>query len=85
MIMIMMMQHCKTSSHKSLSPPPEFLVGDDLLVVPVVTANASTLQVVVPPGEWQQAGTGLAAAGPTTLTLTDITLDTIVYFTRKAA
>lgn len=50
--------------------------------MPVVTAEASTLDVVLPPGEWQQAGTGLTATGPTTLTLGNITLNSIVYFTR---
>ncbi|XP_063842492.1 myogenesis-regulating glycosidase-like [Scylla paramamosain] len=68
-----------------LTADQQFLVGDDLLVAPVVTAGAATLDVVLPPGEWQQASTGLVAAGPATLTVTNITLDSIVYFTRKAA
>lgn len=47
----------------------------------MVTANATTLDVVLPPGEWQQAGTELTVTGPTTITV-DITLSSIVYFTR---
>lgn len=62
----------------------EFLVGDDLLVVPVVDSGSTTLSVVVPPGEWTQAGTGLVTLGPTTLLLSNITIDSIVYFTRTA-
>lgn len=62
----------------------EFLVGDDLLVAPVVDSGSMTLSVVVPPGEWTQAGTELVTVGPTTLLLPNITLDSIVYFTRTA-
>ncbi|XP_050718543.1 myogenesis-regulating glycosidase-like isoform X2 [Eriocheir sinensis] len=64
-----------------LTVDQQFLVGDDLLAVPVVTADATTLDVVLPPGEWQQAGTELTVTGPTTITV-DITLSSIVYFTR---
>ena len=47
--------------------------------------NADTLDVVLPPGEWKQAGTEIVTSGPTTVTVTNITLDTIVYFTRVKA
>lgn len=66
-----------------LTADQQFLVGDDLLVAPVVKhINADTLDVVLPPGEWQQAGTEIVTSGPTILTVTNITLDTLVYFTR---
>lgn len=69
-----------------LTADQQFLVGDDLLVAPVVKhINADTLDVVLPPGEWQQAGTGTVTSGPTTFTVTNITLDTLVYFTRVTA
>lgn len=69
-----------------LSLPSEFLVGDDLLVAPVVKyINADTLDVVLPPGEWKQAGTGIVASGPTILTVANITLDSLIYFTRVTA
>uniref|UniRef100_A0A0P4W4L3 Glycoside hydrolase family 31 N-terminal domain-containing protein n=3 Tax=Scylla olivacea TaxID=85551 RepID=A0A0P4W4L3_SCYOL len=66
-----------------LTADQQFLVGDDLLVAPVVRyINAHTLDVVLPPGEWQQAGTGTVTSGPTTVTVANITLNTLVYFTR---
>ncbi|KAK4303288.1 hypothetical protein Pmani_024673 [Petrolisthes manimaculis] len=67
-----------------LTANQQFLVGDDLLVVPVVDPGITTLSVVVPPGEWTQAGIGMMTTGPTTLLLSNITLDSIVYFTRTA-
>ncbi|KAG0726908.1 Myogenesis-regulating glycosidase [Chionoecetes opilio] len=66
-----------------LTADQQFLVGDDLLVAPVVKhIDADTLDVVLPPGEWKQAGTGLVGSGPGTITVANITLDSIVYFTR---
>ncbi|XP_069959028.1 myogenesis-regulating glycosidase isoform X3 [Cherax quadricarinatus] len=68
-----------------LTADQQFLLGDDLLVVPVVEEGATTLEVVVPPGSWQQAGTDQVIEGPITLTLNDITLESIVYFTRQSS
>ncbi|XP_045612250.2 myogenesis-regulating glycosidase [Procambarus clarkii] len=61
----------------------QFLLGDDLLVAPVVEAGANSLEVVLPPGSWRQAGTDQVTEGPVSLILTNISLETIVYFTRE--
>lgn len=53
------------------------------MVVPVVEFNTgNSLDVVLPPGQWKQEGTELVDTGPKTFTLYNITLDTLVYFTR---
>ncbi|XP_071552492.1 myogenesis-regulating glycosidase-like isoform X2 [Panulirus ornatus] len=67
-----------------LTADQQFLVGDDLLVAPVVEKGATTLEVVVPPGTWNQAGTDLVTTGPATITLHNVTLQTIVYFNRDS-
>ncbi|XP_050686086.1 myogenesis-regulating glycosidase-like isoform X2 [Eriocheir sinensis] len=73
---------CPTLS-ECLTADQQFLVGDDLLVVPVVEFNTgNSLDVVLPPGQWKQEGTELVDTGPKTFTLYNITLDTLVYFTR---
>lgn len=61
---------------------PEFLLGDDLLVVPVVEEGVDSLKVVLPPGSWRQKG-GDITSGPTTITLNNITIDSIIYFSRE--
>jgi alpha-D-xyloside xylohydrolase len=45
-------------------PPHDYLVGDDLLVAPVVVAGARTRDVVVPPGAWIDWFTGDVLTGP---------------------
>jgi len=40
-----------------------FLLGDDILVAPVVTAGATTRTAVLPPGTWVDRATGLEAIG----------------------
>ncbi|MDR1146285.1 MAG: glycoside hydrolase family 31 protein [Verrucomicrobiales bacterium] len=41
----------------------EFLLGDDLLVAPVLTAGAVARDVLLPPGEWTDAWTGVTVSG----------------------
>jgi alpha-D-xyloside xylohydrolase len=48
----------------------EFLLGADLLVAPVVTAGATTRDVVLPPGVWFDHRTGLATVGDGTTSIT---------------
>lgn len=70
-------------SSGSLISSTEFLVGDDLLVAPVVDLiTGGSMDVVLPPGQWLQEGTEIAFTGPQTITVSNITLDTLVYFTR---
>lgn len=47
----------------------EYLLGDDLLVAPVVTAGATSRSVYFPPGAWFDVWTGTRVDGPTTMTI----------------
>lgn len=46
-----------------------FLLGDALLVAPVVTPGATTREVVIPPGQWFHLWTGDLYEGPMTITV----------------
>ena len=46
----------------------EFLMGDDLLVAPVVEKGAASRKVVIPPGRWR-ADDGTEAEGPAEITV----------------
>ena len=61
----------------------EFLMGDDLLVAPVVEEGAKTRTVTVPPGTWV-ADDGREVTGPTVVTV-ETPLARLPYFTRKEA
>jgi alpha-glucosidase (family GH31 glycosyl hydrolase) len=43
----------------------QYLLGDDLLVAPVLEPRAESVEVFVPPGEWLDAWTGELLCGPT--------------------
>ncbi|MCL4140058.1 UNVERIFIED_CONTAM: hypothetical protein GTU68_009452 [Idotea baltica] len=60
----------------------QFLLGDDILVTPVVTEAATSKDVVFPPGTWMQSDTGTTFEGPSTTTLSDITIESNIFFTR---
>ena len=59
----------------------QFLMGDDLLVAPVVEGGAKTRSVVIPDGTWT-ADDGTVVTGPTTVTV-ETPLDRLVYFTKE--
>ena len=59
----------------------EWLLGDDLLVAPVVTEGARARPVRLPPGCWRHHGTGPRLAGARTVTLA-APLDDLPWFTR---
>ena len=58
----------------------EFLMGDDLLVAPVVEKGATQRKVVLPPGTWR-ADDGSVFAGPATVDVA-APLDRLPYFER---
>ena len=59
----------------------EFMMGDDLLVAPVMEKDAATRDVIIPPGEWT-ADDGTAVKGPCRITV-KTPLSRLPYFTRK--
>lgn len=66
-----------------LTANQQFLLGDDVLVTPVVHKGATTLSVALPPGQWKRADTGDVHEGPSTIILEGITTESLVYFTRE--
>ncbi|XP_066989034.1 myogenesis-regulating glycosidase-like isoform X2 [Macrobrachium rosenbergii] len=65
-----------------LTADQQFLLGDKILVTPIVHEGARTLTVVIPPGNWKRADTGYYYRGPHIYSIEDITLDSIIYFTK---
>lgn len=62
----------------------EFLLGNDLLVAPVLVEGASERRVVLPPGTWFDLANGTVHAGPGIITL-PVQLETIPVFVRAGA
>lgn len=63
-----------------------FLLGDDLLVAPVVTAGATTRTLVLPPGAWVSRATGATVQGDGHTPITvPAPLDTLPIFYRADA
>lgn len=59
----------------------QMMLGDDLLVAPVVTEGATSREVYLPPGAWFHVFTGEAFEGPGTVTV-DAPLGTPPVFSR---
>jgi Glycosyl hydrolases family 31/Domain of unknown function (DUF5110) len=53
----------------ALGATSEWMLGDNLLVAPVVSAS-NTESVWIPPGEWTNLDTGATVTGPTTMSVT---------------
>ncbi|MEU1973427.1 TIM-barrel domain-containing protein [Microbacterium sp. NPDC019599] len=66
------------------SAPVEWLLGDDLLVAPVLEPEASEWTVYLPDGAWTDAWTGERLAGGQTITV-GTPIDRIPVFARGAA
>ena len=58
----------------------EFLLGDDLLVAPVVQPGQRARNVYVPHGKWREARTGQAFTGPAVLPNVAAPLDTLLVY-----
>ena len=59
----------------------EFIMGDDLLVAPVMEKGATSRKVVLPPGKWK-ADDGQTYAGPAVVTV-ETPLSRLPYFERQ--
>jgi len=63
-----------------------FLLGDDILVAPVVTPGATSRTVVLPPGRWIDRATGAPATGDGTTAITvPAPLDTLPMWFREGS
>ena len=58
----------------------EFLMGEDLLVAPVMEKGATSREVVLPPGKWRDAS-GVVHAGPARISV-DAPLGRLPHFVR---
>ena len=65
---------------RALAVNDQFLLGDDVLVAPVVTKGARSRRVLVPPGRWREAR-GQEVDGPAEVVV-DAPLDHLPRFTR---
>jgi alpha-D-xyloside xylohydrolase len=65
-------------------PDDEYLLGDHLLVAPVVTRGAHTKRVILPPGEWVDWWTGERHVGPGAIEV-DAPLEVLPLFLSSAA
>ena len=60
----------------------EFLLGEDLLVAPVVEEGATDRDIYLPVGTWRDENSGKVFKGPTTLRKYPAPLDVLPYFER---
>jgi alpha-glucosidase (family GH31 glycosyl hydrolase) len=60
---------------------PQWMLGDDLLVAPVLEPGSTSWPVLVPDGEWEDAWTGEVVTGPATIDV-DTPIDRIPVFFR---
>lgn len=65
-------------------PDDQYLLGDDILVAPVVERDARARSVLFPPGEWIDAHSGERIAGPVTREV-EAPLERIPYYWRAGA
>lgn len=68
----------------SVACDDEFLLGNDLLVAPVLVQGAAEREVLLPPGEWFAWQTGEIIAGGQTVSL-PVDLETTPLFVRSGA
>ncbi len=61
----------------------QFLVGDELLVAPVVDKGIRKRDIYLPPGEWRDHWTSLVHEGPTVLKDYDVPLTVLPFFHKE--
>jgi alpha-glucosidase (family GH31 glycosyl hydrolase) len=63
---------------------PQWMLGDDLLVAPVLEAGSTVWPVLLPEGQWENAWTGETVSGPVTVDV-EAPIDRIPVFIRADA
>jgi alpha-glucosidase (family GH31 glycosyl hydrolase) len=71
------------SSEEALICDDQFLVGDEILVAPVLRDKQRSRSIYFPPGEWLDPRNGLVHPGPTRIENYPAALDVLPYFIRK--
>ena len=59
-----------------------FLVGDDLLVAPVLVDKQRERELFIPPGEWVDQRNSVSFRGPAVVRI-QVPLEELAYFKRK--
>ncbi|CAG5135438.1 unnamed protein product, partial [Candidula unifasciata] len=62
----------------------EFLIGNYLLVAPILCEGTTERDVYVPPGVWENLDTTAIVLGPTTIKIHNVTLESPVMFQRRS-
>ena len=73
------------TDEKALTCDSEFLIGDQLLVAPVLEDGARSRSVYLPAGRWHDELRGGEKIGPTTLWDYHVELDEIATFSREVS
>lgn len=60
----------------------EYLLGEDILVAPVIEEGATNRDVYLPGGRWKDANTGIIYTGPHEIIDYPAPLNVLPYFTR---
>lgn len=63
----------------------EYLLGEDIVVAPVITEGATSRDVFLPSGTWVDGNTGSIHEGNTVLSAYDAPLDILPYFVRQGS
>jgi alpha-glucosidase (family GH31 glycosyl hydrolase) len=71
------------SSEQALTCDDEFLLGDEILIAPVVRPNMRQRNIFLPPGTWKDHWTSETFDGPTILEGYPAPLDTLPMFFLK--
>lgn len=58
----------------------QFLVGDQIMVAPVLEPNAISRQIYIPVGKWVDPNLNCTVTGPTLIANYTLKLETIPYF-----
>jgi len=70
------------NSETALTCDDEFLLGDDILVAPVVTPNQRARDIYLPPGQWRDYWTKQVFTGATMLKEYPAPLEVLPFFER---
>jgi myogenesis-regulating glycosidase len=71
------------TEHEALVSDTQFMLGDTILVAPVVEQGARHRTIYLPSGNWQDQITGLLYTGPISLAKYPVPLDHIPHFIRQ--